>query len=38
MKIAAGVIPLQAVVDVASCYLGLEGFSMKQILETNLNE
>jgi len=33
-----GLIPLQAVVDVASYYLGLEGFSAKQILETHLNE
>jgi len=33
-----GLIPLQAVVDVASYYLGLEGFSLKQILETHLNE
>jgi len=29
-----GLIPLQAVVDTASYYLGLEGFSTKQILET----
>jgi len=33
-----GLIPLQAVVDVTSYYLGLEGFSVKQILETQLNE
>ena len=33
-----GLVPLQAVVDTASYYLGLEGFSMKQILETHLNE
>jgi glutamate formiminotransferase len=30
-----GLIPLQAVVDTASYYLGLEEFSMKQILECN---
>jgi len=30
-----GLIPLQAVVDTASYYLGLEGFSAKQILEIN---
>jgi len=33
-----GLIPLQAVVDTASYYLGLEGFSMKQILETHVIE
>ena len=33
-----GLVPLQAVVDTASYYLGLEGFSMKQILETHLME
>ena len=33
-----GLIPLQAVVDTASYYLGLEGFTMKQILETHLSE
>ena len=33
-----GLIPLQAVVDTASYYLGLEGFSIKQILETHLME
>ena len=33
-----GLVPLQAVVDTASYYLGLEGFSMKQILETHLSE
>ena len=31
-----GLVPLQAVVDTASYYLGLDGFSMKQILETNI--
>jgi len=33
-----GLVPLQAVVDTASYYLGLEGFSMKQILETHIME
>ena len=33
-----GLVPLQAVVDTASYYLGLEGFSMKQILETHVIE
>jgi len=33
-----GLVPLQAVVDTASYYLGLEGFSIKQILETHLLE
>jgi len=33
-----GLVPLQAVVDTASYYLGLEGFAMKQILETHLME
>ena len=33
-----GLIPLQAVVDTASYYLGLESFSTKQILETHLME
>jgi glutamate formiminotransferase len=33
-----GLVPLQAVVDTASYYLGLENFSMKQILETHLME
>ena len=33
-----GLVPLQAVVDTASYYLGLEGFSTKQILETHLIE
>ena len=33
-----GLVPLQAVVDTASYYLGLENFSMKQILETYLME
>lgn len=31
-----GLLPLQAVVDTASYYLGLENFSAKQILETHL--
>ncbi|MDR2622829.1 MAG: glutamate formimidoyltransferase [Dysgonamonadaceae bacterium] len=33
-----GLLPLQAVVDTASYYLGLENFSMRQILETHLME
>jgi len=33
-----GLVPLQAVVDTASYYLGLEGFSTKQILETHWME
>jgi len=33
-----GLVPMQAVVDTASYYLGLEGFSLKQILETHLME
>ena len=33
-----GLVPMQAVVDTASYYLGLEGFSMKQILDTHLIE
>ena len=33
-----GLVPLQAVVDTTSYYLGLEKFSMKQILETHLME
>ena len=33
-----GLVPLQAVVDTASYYLGLEGFSINQILETKLTE
>ncbi|MDR1632389.1 MAG: glutamate formimidoyltransferase [Dysgonamonadaceae bacterium] len=33
-----GLLPLQAVVDTASYYLGLENFSMKQIMETHLME
>jgi len=33
-----GLLPLQAVVDTTSYYLGLEGFSTKQILETHLME
>ena len=32
-----GLIPLQAVVDTASYYLGLEGFATKHILETHLS-
>jgi glutamate formiminotransferase len=31
-----GLVPLQAVVDTTSYYLGLEGFSAKQILETQI--
>ena len=31
-----GLVPLQAVVDTASYYLGLENFSIQQILETHL--
>ena len=33
-----GLVPLQAVADTVSYYLGLEGFSCKQILETELSE
>jgi glutamate formiminotransferase len=33
-----GLVPLQSVVDTTSYYLGLEGFSMKQILESHLME
>ena len=33
-----GLVPLQAVVDTASYYLGLEDFSTEQILETHLME
>ena len=33
-----GLVPLQAVVDAASYYLGLEGFTTKHILETHLME
>lgn len=33
-----GIIPMQAIVDTASYYLGLEDFSMEQILETRLVE
>ena len=33
-----GLLPLQAVADTASYYLGLENFSIKQILETHLME
>jgi glutamate formiminotransferase len=33
-----GLVPLQAVVDTASYYLGLESFSINQILETKLAE
>jgi glutamate formiminotransferase len=33
-----GLVPLQAVVDTASYYLGLENFSIKQILESRLME
>jgi len=33
-----GLVPLQAVVDTTSYYLGLEGFTVKQILESHLME
>lgn len=33
-----GLVPLQAIADTASYYLGLEDFSLKQILETHLSE
>jgi glutamate formiminotransferase len=33
-----GLTPLQAIADTASYYLGLEDFSVKQILETHLIE
>jgi len=33
-----GLVPLQAIVDTTSYYLGLEGFSTKQILETHWME
>ena len=33
-----GLVPLQAVVDTTSYYLGLEGFSINQILESQLSE
>ena len=33
-----GLVPLQAIVDTTSYYLGLEGFSAKQILETHWME
>jgi glutamate formiminotransferase len=33
-----GLLPLQAVVDTAAYYLGLENFSTEQILETHLSE
>ncbi len=33
-----GLCPMEALVDVASYYLGLEGFSMDKVLETNLME
>jgi glutamate formiminotransferase len=32
-----GLLPLQALVDTASYYLGMENFSMRQILETHLH-
>ena len=31
-----GLVPLAAMVDCAEYYLGLEGFDMKQVLETRL--
>ena len=33
-----GLVPMQALTDVAEYYLGLEGFSINQVLETNLLE
>jgi glutamate formiminotransferase len=33
-----GLVPMQAVSDVAEYYLGLENFSINQVLETNLME
>jgi glutamate formiminotransferase len=33
-----GLVPLAALIDTAEYYLGLENFSMKQVLETNLME
>ena len=33
-----GLLPMQALTDVAEYYLGLEGFSINQVLETNLLE
>jgi len=33
-----GLVPMEALIDTASYYLGLEGFSTKQILETQLME
>ena len=33
-----GLVPLQAVVDITAYYLGLEGFSANQILETHLHQ
>jgi glutamate formiminotransferase len=33
-----GLVPMQALVDVAEYYLGLENFSIKQVLEKQLAE
>lgn len=33
-----GLVPMQALTDVAEYYLGLEGFAINQVLETNLME
>lgn len=33
-----GLVPMEALIDTASYYLGLEGFSMQQVLETRIME
>ncbi|MDE7375846.1 MAG: glutamate formiminotransferase, partial [Muribaculaceae bacterium] len=33
-----GLVPMEALVDTASYYLGLEGFSMDQVLESRIME
>jgi len=33
-----GLVPMEALVDTAAYYLGLENFSMKQVLETRIME
>ena len=33
-----GLVPMQALIDTTEYYLGLENFSMNQILETNIME
>ncbi|MDX9775478.1 MAG: glutamate formiminotransferase, partial [Petrimonas sp.] len=33
-----GLVPLEALVDTAAYYLGLENFSLSQVLETKLME